>query len=231
VIYVDGTIFAGPNADQISREIEGLGVNKYETQHKFQLRDKGEVRDFLGIRIEKEGNGTFQLTHTGLIDKVLKAEGLEDCNRCVTPTGTNPVGSDPDGPSFWEDWEYASIVGMLMYLAANTRPGIVAVPSGAPLPRPRASYYVAIKRILRYLKGTRTKGIYFKPDDLDRVDCYVGADFDGQFSVEDGQQPFAAKSRTDNVIMYYGVPVLWVSKMQTQIALSIMDAEYIALSP
>jgi hypothetical protein len=39
VIYVDETIFAGPNADQIAREIEGLGVSKYETQHKSQLCD------------------------------------------------------------------------------------------------------------------------------------------------------------------------------------------------
>jgi hypothetical protein len=89
---------------------------------------------------------------------------------------------------------------------------------------------VAIKRILRYLKGTRTKGVYFKPDYLDQVDCYVDADFAVLFSVDTGQQPIAVKSRTGYVIMYYGVPVLWVLKMQTQIALSTMEAEYIALS-
>jgi hypothetical protein len=44
------------NADQIAREIKGLGVSKYETQHKFQLRDEGEVGYFLVIRMEKEGN-------------------------------------------------------------------------------------------------------------------------------------------------------------------------------
>jgi hypothetical protein len=53
VIYVDDTIFSGPNADQIARDIEGLGVSKCEAQHKFQLRDEGEVGDFLGIRIAK----------------------------------------------------------------------------------------------------------------------------------------------------------------------------------
>jgi hypothetical protein len=92
-IYVDDTIFAGPNTDQISREIEGLGVSKYETQHKFQLCEEGEVRDLLGIRIEKEGDGTFQLTQTGLIDNVLKAAGLEDCKRCVATACATPIGS------------------------------------------------------------------------------------------------------------------------------------------
>jgi hypothetical protein len=125
MIYVDATIFAGPNADQINREIEGLGVSKYESQHKFQIRNEGEVGDFLGIRIAKEGNGTFQLYQTRLIDKVLKAEGIEDCNRYVTSVCNTPVRSDPDGPAFQEDWEYASIVGMLMYLAANARSDLV----------------------------------------------------------------------------------------------------------
>jgi hypothetical protein len=83
---------------------------------------------------------------------------------------------------------------------------------------------------MRYLKVTRTKGIYFKPDDSDRVDFYVDANFVGLFSVEGGQQPIAAKSRTGYVIMYSGVLVLWVSKMQMEIALSAMEAEYIALS-
>jgi hypothetical protein len=48
--------------------------------------------------------------------------------------------------------------------------------------------------------------------------------------VEDKQDPISVKSRTGYVIMYRGAPLLWVSKMQTQIALSTMEAEYIALS-
>jgi hypothetical protein len=58
----------------------------------------------------------------------------------------------------------------------------------------------------------------------------VYADFAGLFIVEDGHHPIAAKSCTGYVIMYSGVPVLWVSKMQTQIALSVMEAKYIAIS-
>jgi hypothetical protein len=49
VIYANDTIFARPDEDQIAQEIVGFGVSKFETQHKFQLRDEGEVGDFLGI--------------------------------------------------------------------------------------------------------------------------------------------------------------------------------------
>jgi hypothetical protein len=49
---------------------------------------------------------------------------MEDCNKCATPEETTPVGDDIDGEEFNETWEYSSVVGMLMYLATNTRPYI-----------------------------------------------------------------------------------------------------------
>jgi hypothetical protein len=53
VVYVHDTIFAGPDASLLDNEIRSLGVKEYECDHSFQLRDGGEVGDFLGIRIEK----------------------------------------------------------------------------------------------------------------------------------------------------------------------------------
>ena len=42
--------------------------------------------------------------------------------------------------------------------------------------------------------------------------------------------PSTAKSRTGFVITYAGCPIQWTSKLQTQIALSTCEAEYIGLS-
>jgi hypothetical protein len=60
---------------------------------------------------------------------------------------------------FDEEWDYASIIGMLMYLSANTQPDIAfAVHQAARFTHnPRASHAAAIKRILRYLKATKDK--------------------------------------------------------------------------
>ena len=66
------------------------------------------------------------------------------------------------------------------------------------------------------------------PADLDAE--IKGLVFGGLFSVEDKQDPIRVKSCTGYVIMYRGSSLMWVSKMQTQIALSTMEAEYIALS-
>ena len=63
-----------------------------------------------------------------------------------------------------------------------------------------------------------------------QVDCFVDADFAGLWNVESDQDPLCVKSRTGYLIMFMGCPLTWVSKLQTQIALSTMEAEYIALS-
>ena len=49
VVYVNDTILAGPDADEIEKVITSLGVRDEETRYKFELRDKGAVGDFLGF--------------------------------------------------------------------------------------------------------------------------------------------------------------------------------------
>ena len=48
--------------------------------------------------------------------------------------------------------------------------------------------------------------------------------------MEDDPDPISVKSRTEFVILFMGCPLLWISKLQTQISLSTMESEYIALS-
>jgi hypothetical protein len=172
------------------------------------------------------------LTQTGLIDKVLAATKMTDCNGCDTPSTIEPLHVDKDGEPFDEEWAYAAVIGMLMYLSGNTRPDIAyAVHQAAQFTHgARKSHAAGVKRIVRYLKKTKTEGLILKPGSDQRVDCYVDADFGGLFSVEDKQDPISVKSRTGYVITYRGAPLMWASKMQTQVALSTMEAEYIALS-
>jgi hypothetical protein len=232
VVYVDDTILCGPDETALEAEIKGLGVHNLEKRHAFQLRNEGEVGDFLGIRIQKNGENKFHMTQTGLIDKVLAVTGMENCNPVSTPASREAIGSDRDGEAFDEQWKYSTVIGMLLYLSGNTRPDITfAVHQCARFSHnPRKSHAVAIKRILRYLKGTRDKGMLFSPVDNFVVNCYVDADFAGLWGVEYDQDPVSVKSRTGYLITFMGCPLLWASKMQTQIALSTMEAEYIALS-
>ena len=68
------------------------------------------------------------------------------------------------------------------------------------------------------------------PDPSKGLACYVDADFAGGWSSGDHTNPECVLSRTGFVIMYAGCPITWCSKLQTEIALSTTEAEYIALS-
>ena len=121
---------------------------------------------------------------------------------------------------------------MLIYLTNNTRPDIAhAVHACARYTyNPKKFHAIAVKHILRYLKGTHDKVLVIKPNNEQTLDCYVDSDFAGIYSHLTNQDPSSTKSRTGYVILYQGCPILWVSKMQTQCALSTMESEYLALS-
>ena len=88
------------------------------------------------------------------------------------------------------------------------------------------------KRLARYLIKTRTNGLILRPDfdNMLKVDCYVDTDFAGLWNVEDDQDPHCVKSRTGYVICVGGSPIVWSSKLQTLIASSTMESEYITMS-
>ena len=85
---------------------------------------------------------------------------------------------------------------------------------------------------LRYqcLLDTKDKGIVFRPDMSKGLECFVGADFAGSWKDGDHDLPESVLSKTAYVIMYAGCPITWGSKIQTEIALSTTESEYIALS-
>ena len=68
------------------------------------------------------------------------------------------------------------------------------------------------------------------PDFKEGLDCYVDADFAGLYGYEDEQDPVCVKSRTGFTLTLFGCPILWSSKLQTDITLSSTAAEYVAFS-
>ena len=131
-----------------------------------------------------------------------------------------------------ESWEYRSVVGMLLYLATNTRPDIAfAVSQVARFSSaPKKSHATAIKTIVRYLVRTRDKGTIFTPTTDFKLDCYVDADFAGLHGRKPQDNPVSAKSRTGYVLTFCGCPLIWRSQLQSSVALSTLQAEYHALS-
>lgn len=92
------------------------------------------------------------------------------------------------------------------------------------------SHEHAVKHLCQYLAGNSDKGLLFTPDPNQSLHCYVYADFAGLWNVGNSQDPISVMSCTGFVIFYGGCPLLWLSKLQSEVALSTTEAEYIALS-
>jgi hypothetical protein len=74
-------------------------------------------------------------------------------------------------------------------------------------------------------------GLRFKPDSTKGFECYCDADFSGLWNKAFAPvDPSTSKSQSGWIIFYAGCPVSWASKLQSQVALSTTEAEYIAMS-
>ena len=230
--YCDDQIWLSPDNDLIETYVAKLKNIGYDLTLEDQaVEGQGDIFGFLGINFEREG-ANIELTQAGLTQKVIKYLGMEDASSKLTPAATDPLGSDKDGEDFDEEWSYPAAVGMLLYLSSNTRPDITfAVHQAARFShRPKKSHAQAVKRIIRYLIGTSDRGICFVPDLNQGLDCYVDADFAGLYGHEDEQDPTSVKSRTGFVLTLFGCPIIWQSKIQSDITLSSTAAEYVAFS-
>ena len=87
-----------------------------------------------------------------------------------------------------------------------------------------------MKRICRHLRVTKDNGLVFNPSTKLVVDCYADEDFAGMWGHGNNQETICARSRTGFVVTFSNCPLLWVSKLQTDIALSTLHFEYVALS-
>ena len=130
---------------------------------------------------------------------------MEDCKPNLTPANIELLGPSLESPVLKETWEYGSIIGMLMYLANNSRPDIAhAVHACARYTlNPRQHHATAVKHILCYLQGTKNKGMIITPNlTEDSLDCYVDSDFAGNYNSYNDQDPNSTKSRTGYVSLY-----------------------------
>jgi len=225
--YCDDQIWLSPDNNLIESYVSQLKDLGYD----LTLEPEGDIFGFLGIQFEKVLD-TIKLTQEGLANKVIQYVGMDKATARTTPAAQEPLGSDKDGAPFAEEWSYPAAVGMLLYLASNTRPDIqFAVHQAARFSHsPKHSHGQAVKRIARYLLDTSKRGLEFVPKLDQGLDCWVDADFCGLHGYEDDQDPVSVKSRTGFVLTLCGCPVLWSSKLQTDITLSSTAAEYVAFS-
>ena len=229
--YVDDCIIFSKELEVIEDIVKVLKED-FDVEMEENLND-GDISRFLGVDIIRNKDQTFELRQPFLIERILTLLGIDDkVNPRKTPVSKPLLHKDKDAPDRVRKWNYRSAIGMLNYLQGSTRPDIsMAVHQCARFSTdPKITHERAVMKIGKYLLGTKDRGLKFQPNKSKRIECYVDADFAGSWDKADADNPENVLSRSGYIIHYCGCPVLWCSKLQTEIALSTAEAEYIALS-
>ena len=214
LVYVDDIIITGSHTAAITQTIESLTTE-------FEIKDLGALHFFLGIQISCDQNGLF-LSQSQYVHDLLVKTDMLDAKACDTPCLPYQRLFKDDGVPFDDPKLYRSIVGALLYLTF-TRPDIAfSVHQVCQFMQiPMVAHFIAVKRILRYLKGTATVGIQYHKGSLD-LKAFSDADWAGD--------PNDRRSTTGLVVFLGSNPISWSSKKQSTVSRSSTEAEYRALS-
>jgi hypothetical protein len=175
VIYVDDFIV-------ISADIRKIDMLKDYLNETYEITVQTTVESFLGIHIQYTNDGRIKISQPGYIKQILEDNNMLKCNACTTPmSSTFNDEYQNNSPTLSDDEHeiFLNILGCLIYLL-KTRPDISYAVNRLATRSTKTTVrdMEAIKRILRYIKGTVSLGIIFKPSkagNLTRLYAWVDA--------------------------------------------------------
>jgi hypothetical protein len=233
VLYVDDLLLIGSSLAEVKQLKEDLSA-------RFEMKDLGEAKYVLGLQITRNRRTrTLSLSQSGYIRRLLERYGMSSCNNAPTPLPTGLKLSKHDCPEvnptqpLLVDGKhtYASVVGAVMYAMLGTRPDL-AYAIGL-LTRfnsnPGQRHVGALKRVLRYLKasidfqltyGHEASGSSGSSGPSISVFGHCDSDWGG--SLDD------RRSVSGTVFTIAGGAVTWQAQRQKSVALSTVEAEYMA---
>jgi hypothetical protein len=152
LLYVDDIVLTTSTTDLLQRTILAL-------QREFAMKDLGHLHHFLGITVERRPRSLFLHQRQYAID-ILERADMFDCKPCPTPMDTQAKLSEDDGSPVANTTSYRSLTGALQYLTFS-RSDIAYVVQQVCLHMhtPREPHLTALKRILRYLRGSLDYGL------------------------------------------------------------------------
>jgi transposase InsO family protein len=212
-IYVDDIIF-GSTSSQLCKNFE------VTMKSEFQMSMMGELKFFLGLQIKQLAQGTV-INQAKYISDLLKRFDMTGSSSVKTPMTPNiPLHADLSGNSV-DQTSYRAIIGSLLYLTAS-RPDIMysTCICARYQANPKESHLLAAKRILRYLKGTPSLGLWYPKDSGFELTAYTDSDYAGC--------KLDRKSTSGSCQFLGEKLVSWSSRKQNCVSTSTAEAEYVA---
>lgn len=216
LVWVDDLIIAGNSIYLIEKF-------KSAISNRFKMKDLGCLHRILGMEIKRNrAKRELFITQKAYIETLLKRFQMDACKAVGTPAEGYLPRDKEAGPNR----EYMRLVGSLLYAAIVSRPDIsfaVQVLS-RHLQGSNEEHFTAGKRVLRYLQGTKEIGL--KYSNIGSMSTtligYADADWGGDRDTRRSVTAYAFKLG--------GAAISWGSKLQSTVALSSCEAEYMSAS-
>jgi len=215
IVYVDDMLVAGATKDAARDGLEAV-------TSRFKARELGRPTYFLGLHlVHNDEEGTLHVHQEQYVKTLLGRFGMTEAKPVRLPIGAGARLERAGEPLTGEDPNlYQELVGCLNYLATATRPDIAFAVGRLSrfVSAPMVAHLAAAKVVLRYLAGTKAKGLcYQREGDLMG---YSDADFAADKDTR--------RSTSGNIFLFKGAAVSWVSKLQGSVATSTTEAEYVS---
>ena len=208
-IYVDDIIFGSTNAS-LCKEFFKL------MQDEFDMSMMEELKFFLEIQINQCKDGVY-VHQTKYTKELLKKFKLEDCKVMNTPMHPTCTLNKENTGSKVDQKLYRGMIDSLLYLTASRLDILYSVCLCARFQSdPRESHLTSIKRIFRYLKGTKNLGLLYRKSLDYKLIGFCDADYAGD-RIE--------KKSTSGNCQFLGENLIsWASDRQATIAMSTTEA-------
>ncbi|XP_019093329.1 PREDICTED: uncharacterized protein LOC109129522 [Camelina sativa] len=214
LVYVDDIIITGP-ASLVRAFHSSLA-------RRFSLKDLGPLSYFLGIEATRTSSG-LHLMQRKYIPDLLAKTNMQDAKPVLTPMSSSSQLTVLSGTPLADAKEYRMVVGSLQYLAFTRLD--IAFPVNRLsqfMHRPTNLHWQAVKRVLRYLAGTRSHGIFLRRDAPLTIHAFSDVDW--------GRDKANYVSTNAYIIYFGGSPVFLSSKKQRSVSRSSTEAEYRAVA-
>ena len=214
VLYVDDILLAS-NDLGLLHEVKGFLLQQ------FDMKDMSEASYVIGIKIERDrSQRILGLSQETYINKVFERFCMKDCSPGIAPIvkcdrfSLNQCPSNDLEKKEMKNISYAFVVRSLMYAQVCTRPDISYAIGmlGKYQSNPSLEYWKAIKKVMRYVKGTRDYKLTYKRFDHLDVVGYSSSDFAGCLD--------SRKSTSGYVFLLAKEAISWKSAKQTLVASS-----------
>jgi hypothetical protein len=214
-MYVDDLIVGGDN----EKEIEHV---KCLLKQKFDMKDLGELKFFLGIEVIKTLEGIWLLQRQYALD-MLSKYGMVGCKPISVPLNQNGKLSADAGEVLEDAIMYMKIVGNLIYMMiiGPDLKYIVGLESQF-MQVPRKPHLDGVRHTLRYVSATADYGLFYEASTKLQVHGYIDANWASSISDR--------RSTSGFMFSFGSAAVTWSSKKQLTVALSSTEAKYMGVA-